>query len=124
MSQRRFCPNCGAEVPTGAEFCTECGAQLEASPASTALAYSQPSAQPVPQEPQPYSQPPTEPVQSVSNIWYAVPAVLGLLIALLGLIAGVVLYYMFRKKNPAKAKNILIFSVIWTVLMYILVFII
>ena len=71
------------------------------------------------QDQQPYAESEVKPPQSVSNIWYAVTAVIGFFVPLFGMIAGVALYFAFKNKNPRKAKNILIFSFVWAIAIYI-----
>jgi hypothetical protein len=134
MSQNRICPNCEAELPLNAKFCPQCGTSLETAAVSETLASVEPDAPLALEQPEPYPrnnlesitaeyqvQPENRPVQPVSNIWYVVPVVLGLLIdPLLAIVSGVILYFVFRKKNLTKAKNILIFSFVWSLLMYAL----
>lgn len=100
-NQRKFCPNCGAPNDVNSAHCTSCGTALQAQ-----------SNPPQPQYNQPYM-PATQPVVSVSILWYAVAIIFGLL-------GAVVAWYANRNKNPQAAKNLLIIGVVSWVIQYFL----
>lgn len=54
-------------------------------------------------------------VEKVSSLWYLVPF-------FLGIIGGFVAWYVNKDRNPKKARNMLIFGIVWTVV-YVVIYI-
>ncbi len=77
-----FCHKCGNELPTGANYCNKCG---------TALINSGLKAE----------QRPTRTPQERSSMWYLAPI-------LIGLIGGIIAYFIIRKDDPKKARNCMV----------------
>lgn len=87
-SEMRFCPNCGNELPPASAFCPNCGR-----PIATPMA------------------PPTKPpAEKVSDLWYLLPFFLTWL-------GGLIAYFATKSRDPAKARKMLIFGVVWTILL-------
>lgn len=98
--QVKFCPSCGKQNNISSTHCTNCGAPqpTQASP--------QPTYAPAPT----YYAPPVQDT-NVSSLWY-------LAALLFGLLGGGIGWYLNRKKNPGKARNILIVGVVSWVIQY------
>jgi len=47
-------------------------------------------------------------VEKVSSLWYLVPL-------FLGIIGGLIAWFVNKDRNPRKARNFLIFGLIWTI---------
>ena len=116
-----FCESCGSFIPDGQSFCSNCGAAAPVQPA--------PQAAPQPVQPvQQYAQPAPQPVQSVQQ--YAQPvqqaqpvyvqpvvaipaqprkssgmAIAGLILAVLGIIAGIIIQETFWVKVGREIDN-------------------
>ncbi len=82
---RKFCVDCGAEIHMRAEICRSCGIR-------------QPSAIPE--------------IEEVSNWWYLVPLIFGL-------VGGVLGWFGVKNRNPQKARYLLITGVITTVIVWL-----
>jgi len=84
-----FCRSCGKEMADNAVFCPSCGAPIRgAAPMSSAAT-------------------PWEPVQHVSATWYLVPLFFGIL-------GGIIAWAVTKDKDPKRARNLLIFGLVWT----------
>lgn len=92
------CPKCGAMVSDTASFCPKCGAPI---------AQSAPQQQPEPaQQPynqQPYNQQPANPYPAVQPT--DAPSTGLNILSLLFPIVGWILYFVYRDKEPVKAKS-------------------
>lgn len=53
--------------------------------------------------------------EDVSSLWYLVPL-------FFGFIGGVVAWAVNKDRNPKKARNMMIFGILWTVLIFVLFF--
>ena len=84
-----FCQSCGREMADNAVFCPNCGgpARGVATTAATAA--------------------PWKPVQHVSAAWYLVPL-------FFGIIGGIIAWAVNKDKDPKRARNLLIFGLVWT----------
>ena len=56
---------------------------------------------------------PQKPVQPVSGAWYLVPL-------FFGLIGGIIAWAVTKDRDPRKARNLLIFGVVWTVVWFVI----
>jgi predicted RNA-binding Zn-ribbon protein involved in translation (DUF1610 family) len=91
-SEMRYCPNCGSELPPASAFCINCGKPI----------------------PAPTVQPAKPPAEKVSGWWYLVPL-------LFGIIGGIIAWAATKSRDPANARKMLIFGVVWSVLLLLLV---
>ena len=94
--QKRFCPNCGAEVEGGARFCVMCGSALEEKkPVEPVAEPAVEQAEPV-AEPQPtynyYQEPGAQPKAPVSKKNSIISMVFGLVALELGAMAFMPIY--------------------------------
>ena len=117
----KICPKCGREVDDSAKFCTFCGATLVDS--------SQPEVEPQPTVNQPQPQQNATPnynnsTSSVSNSSAIGWGILGFFIPL----AGLILFCVWLKSEPAKAKAAgigaligFVLSIVWSVIYTILI---
>ena len=87
------CPKCGAMVSDTASFCPKCGAPI---------AQSAPQQQPEPAQ-QPYNQQPANPYPAVQPT--DAPSTGLNILSLLFPIVGWILYFVYRDKEPVKAKS-------------------
>lgn len=98
-----YCSKCGSAVEPNSAFCPNCGNPLTS-----------PQAQP---QPQPYASVYVEQVppslENVSDAWYLVPF-------LFLIVGGLIAWYVNKDRNPGKARNLLIFGIVWTVIVLIL----
>lgn len=74
----KYCSNCGAEIDAKAKICPKCG--VEQAPI----------------------------VEKVSNGWYVLPL-------LLGIIGGLIAWVVNKDLNPKKAREFMIFGIVWTI---------
>ena len=89
MSEKRmkFCPECGCQLASEqAKFCSNCGFKRSSI---------------IPEK--------------VSNLWYLIPLVLGIL-------GGLLAWFINKDANPKKAMNFLMFGAIWSIIIFSLVF--
>jgi hypothetical protein len=90
-SEMRFCPNCGNELPEGSAFCINCGKPIAA----------------------PTVQPTKPSAEKVSDLWYLLPFFLTWL-------GGLIAWFSTKSRDPAKARKMLIFGVVWFVVILFL----
>lgn len=91
-----FCRSCGKEMADNAVFCPSCGAPARgAAPMSSAAT-------------------PWQPTQHVSAAWYLVPL-------FFGIIGGIIAWAVTKDKDPKRARNLLIFGLVWTLVPIILI---
>jgi len=85
-----FCQRCGKQIADTATFCPNCGGPVSGvAPPRYATA--------------------SKPVQPVSGAWYLVPF-------FFGIIGGIIAWAVNKDKDPKRARNLLIFGIVWTVL--------
>ena len=75
----KYCSNCGAKIDAKAKICPKCG--VEQAPI----------------------------VEKVSNGWYILPL-------LLGIIGGLIAWVVNKDLNPKKARGFMIFGIVWTII--------
>jgi len=85
-----FCPRCGKQIADTATFCPNCGAPISAGSATPSYAAA------------------STPLQPVSGAWYLVPL-------FFGIIGGIIAWAVNKDKDPKRARNLLIFGIVWTV---------
>lgn len=85
-----FCRSCGKEMADNAVFCPSCGA-----PVTGAAPMGSPAA-------------PWQPAQQhVSGAWYLVPL-------FFGIIGGIIAWAVTKDRDPKRARNLLIFGLVWS----------
>ena len=97
---QRFCANCGVPLNPGAKFCSSCGQPLLSAPAGT------------PSQTAPWVTP-VNGKETISWWWWLLPI-------FLVWVGGLVAYFVLRNRNEKTAKNILIFSIVWTVVVAVI----
>jgi len=91
-----FCKSCGREMADNAVFCPNCGAPVRGVATTAATAT------------------PWKPVQQVSAAWYLVPL-------FFGIIGGIIAWAVNKDKDPKRARNLLIFGLVWTLVPIIII---
>jgi hypothetical protein len=91
----RFCANCGAPLNPGTKFCSSCGQPVLSAPAG------------MPSPSAPWTAP-VKGAETISRWWWLLPI-------LLSWIGGLIAYFVLRDRNAKTARNMLIFSIVWTV---------
>lgn len=87
-----FCQKCGKEMADNAAFCPSCGAPATAVPVWS-------------------SGVPQTPVEPVSGAWYLVPF-------FFGIIGGIIAWAVNKDRDPSRARNLLIFGLVWSVVWF------
>lgn len=90
-----FCPNCGKELPQDAKYCPNCGTEV-----STFFDRPPPT---IEKREEDY----------VSNWWYLASFFFGLL-------GGIIAWVVNKDRDPKKARNMLIFGMVWTAILILL----
>lgn len=86
-----FCSKCGKEVAQGIDYCPSCGTPLHP---ATVVSMKQP--------------------EHVSSAWYLVPF-------FLGIIGGLIAWVVNKDRDAKKARNFLVFGLIWTVVLFVVI---
>src|SRR5207247_6966406 len=89
-----FCQSCGREIAEPATVCPNCGAPVRGIAPPGASSW--------------------KPVEHVSGAWYLLPL-------FFGIIGGIIAWAVNRDKDPGRARNLLIFGVLWTVIPTLLI---
>ena len=88
-----FCQKCGKDMGNAA-FCPSCGAPARAAPT--------------------WGGAPQKPVEPVSSAWYLVPF-------FFGIIGGIIAWAVNKDRDPGRARNLLIFGLVWSVVWFVVV---
>lgn len=89
-----FCQSCGREIAEPATVCPNCGAPVRGIAPPGASSW--------------------KPVEHVSGAWYLLPLSFGIL-------GGIIAWAVNRDKDPGRARNLLIFGVLWTLIPTVLI---
>ena len=84
-----FCRSCGKEMAESAVFCPSCGSPTSGAALTNSAAT------------------PWQPAQHVSAAWYLVPL-------FFGIIGGIIAWAVTKDRDPRRARNLLIFGLVWT----------
>ena len=82
-----FCQGCGRAIAETASVCPNCGAQVKGMAMSNVA--------------------PSNAAQHVSGAWYLLPF-------FFGIIGGIIAWAVNKDKDPKRARNLLIFGLLWT----------
>src|SRR6266581_2862511 len=82
-----FCQSCGRAIAETASVCPNCGAPVKGMAMSNVA--------------------PSNAAQHVSGAWYLVPL-------FFGIIGGILAWAVNKDKDPKRARNLLIFGLLWT----------
>ena len=101
-----FCDNCGHELRSTAKFCGACGTKAETTSQDT----NQHSVDETPPPKHGYQRAPGNDMgittsRPAGRIWYLLPL-------LFGILGGIIAYAVIRHRNPRRARNILILTII------------
>ena len=101
-----FCDSCGHELRSTAKFCGSCGTKAETTSQDT----NQHSVDETPPPKHGYQRAPGNDMgittsRPAGRIWYLLPL-------LFGILGGIIAYAVIRHRNPRRARNILIFTII------------
>ena len=101
-----FCDNCGHELRSTAKFCGACGTKAETTSQDT----NQHSVAETPPPKHGYQRAPGNDMgittsRPAGRIWYLLPL-------LFGILGGIIAYAVIRHRNPRRARNILILTII------------
>ncbi len=101
-----FCENCGHELKPNAKFCGSCGTKVETTRHDT----NQHSVDETPPPKYGYQRAPGNDLgittsRPAGRIWYLLPL-------LFGILGGIIAYAVIRHRNPRRARNILILTII------------
>ena len=89
-----FCQSCGRAIAETAAVCPNCGAPVKGMAMSNVA--------------------PSNAAQHVSGAWYLVPLFFGIL-------GGIIAWAVNKDKDPKRARNLLIFGLLWTFVQLIIV---
>src|SRR5438132_14075837 len=84
-----FCQSCGRAMAETASVCPNCGAPVKGMAMSSVA--------------------PSNAAQHVSGAWYLAPL-------FFGIIGGIIAWAVNKDKDPKRARNLLIFGLVWTLL--------
>src|SRR6266568_8221021 len=84
-----FCQSCGRAIAETASVCPNCGSPVKGMAMSSVA--------------------PSNAAQHVSGAWYLLPF-------FFGIIGGIIAWAVNKDKDPRRARNLLIFGIVWTVL--------
>ena len=101
-----FCDSCGHELRSTAKFCGSCGTKAETTSQDT----NQHSVDETPPPKHGYQRAPGNDMgittsRPAGRIWYLLPL-------LFGILGGIIAYAVIRHRNPRRARNILILTII------------
>src|SRR5437016_11723401 len=82
-----FCQSCGRAIAETASVCPNCGAPVKGMAISNVA--------------------PSNAAQHVSGAWYLLPF-------FFGIIGGIIAWAVNKDKDPKRARNLLIFGLVWT----------